>query len=582
MAKWMRGGVALFFLLIFAGAAFAQVAADPNDPFYSDLAVWEAMGIVSRLPAARPYPMQLVESILETVINKAPPRERRVALAHYKRFFGKPVTVGGKVDAAIDNDLNKQLGIAFSGDFNHYLYKNFLSISGSFDLWAINKLPDEELLPAYTYSAKDVIADNAHLGPFWILPSFNASLAAGTENIYLIAGIMRGSYGPFHEDSVIVSPSAVHSGQVSLAFRREKWAFNSSFYALSATEDGEYGTSMENINYYPEKFLSVHSIDFHPFKWLSFSFVESVMYGGRVEPLYMLPLSVYMLNQGLTGFSDNSYLGATFTVKPARGWKIDGVLYADDLDFNNIATFNWDTKWRFAGQLGVSYAPWWGNILSMISLNYTAVMPYTYTHRGTDDYSELTTVPNYQNYLHAGVPFGSSLEPNSDRITLKVKTRPLEALDIDLVGSFIRHGNVNENLDDLSIIRQYITGSYVTDGSIANSSSSSAGHANWYSTPFLTQDTIQYVFQLGFDATCRLPFLKSGGYMVFKLSYRFEVNINGDVGTQIYTNSGNVSSSSSDDEIKAEADSQLAAWRSSISGTTEFNNYVYAGFEFFY
>ncbi len=581
MKRRKRGFAAVFFLVLCVSAGLAQVAADPNDPFYDDLAVWEAMGLVGRLPAARPYPMQLVESILETVINDAPERERRVALAHYKRLFGKSLTVGGKVSAALDDDLNTQFDLAFSADFNRYLYKNFLSISGSFDLWGITNLPDEELLPAYTYSEKDAIEDNAHVGPFWVLPSFNASVAVGTENIYLIAGMMRGSYGPFHEDSVIVSPSGVHSGQFSFAFRREKWAFNSSFYALSATTDEQYGTSMADIDYYPEKFLSVHSLDFHPFNWLSFSFVESVMYGGRIEPMYMLPLNVYMLSQGLTGFGDNSYIGATFTIKPARGWKIDGVFYADDLDFNNIVTFNWNTKWRFAGQLGVSYAPWWGNILSMISLNYTIVTPYTYTHRGTNEYSELTSVPNYQNYLHAGVPFGSTLEPNSDRITLTVKTRPLEALDIDFVGSFIRHGNVNENLD-WNHIKEYIMGgTYITDGSIANSSSTSAGHANFYSTPFLTQDTIQYVVQLGFDANCRLPVLKSGGYMVFKLSYRFEVNINGDVGTQIYSYDDSLTSSSTDAVIQAVAERQLAVWRASAKGT-EFNNYVSVGFEFFY
>ena len=576
MKKQLSRLIAFFILAILAKGAFAQVAADPNDSFYDDLAVWETMGIISRLPAARPYPMQLVESILQTVINEAPERERRVALAHYKRLFGKSINLGAKVAAALDDDLNTQFDIAFAGDFNHYLFKNFLSISGSFDLWAITKLPDEELLPAYTYSEKDVIADNAHAGPFWILPTFNASVAVGTENVYIIAGMMRGSYGPFHEDNVIVSPSAVHSGQVSFAFRREKWAFNSSFYALSATADADYGSSMDGLSYYPEKFFSIHSLDFHPLKWLSFSFVDAIMYGERLEPMYMLPLNVYFLGQGLTGFSDNSYLGATFTIKPARGWKIDGVFYADDLDFNNIVTFNWNTKWRFAAQLGVSYAPWWGNILSMISLNYTIVTPYTYTH---DDSSSA----NYQNYLHAGVPFGSTLEPNSDRVTLKVKIRPLETIDVDFVGSFIRHGNVNEDLDDFSIINEYITGSssYVNDGSIANpSKNTSAGNTNLNRTPFLTQGTIQYVVQLGFDARCRLPILKTGGYMTLKLSYRFEVNINGDVGTNIYSNTL-AGTSSSTEQVQAEAERQLAAWRESVTGT-EINNYASVGFEFFY
>ena len=323
---WRRFYFALFSALFGVSVLSAQVSADPNDPFYGDLPVWETMGLVNHLPAARPYPMNVVEEILQTVIDRAPERERRVALAHYKRLFGKSFTIGAKVSAALNTDLDRHLDISVvSADFNHYLFRDLLSISGSFDLWATNRLPDEEVRPAFTSSAKDVVADNSHVGPFWVLPSFNSSVSFGTTDVYLLAGLMRGSYGPFHADGVVAGSGATHSGQLSFAFRRENWTFNSSLYGLSATRDADYnaGVSMDDLAYYPEKFLAVHSLDFHPFDWLSVSFLESVMYGGRIEPMYMLPLTVYFLNQGLTGFNDNSYMGAMFTVKPAAGWKID-------------------------------------------------------------------------------------------------------------------------------------------------------------------------------------------------------------------------------------------------------------------
>lgn len=574
--------VAVVLLFLSSPVVFAQVAADPNDYFYSDLTVWETMGLVGNLPAARPYPMQLVEEILETVINSAPERERRVAQAHYKRLFGKSLTIGARATATISTDMDKQLDISpLSADFNRYLFRDLLSISGSFDLWATNNLPDEELLTAGHTSTKDVVADNAKVGPFWILPAFNSSVAFGTTDYYVIAGLMRGSFGPFHEDGVIVSPGALHSGQFSAVFRRPKWSFNMSMYGLTATQDDEYNNdiSMDDMSYYPEKFLSVHSLDFYPFDWLSVSFLESVMYGGRVEPMYMLPLTVYFMNQGLTGFNDNSFMGGMFTIKPAAGWKIDGVFYADDLSFNDIATFQWDTKWRLAGQLGVSYAPRRGNILSMVSFNYTMVTPYTYTHKESDDLD--TTGPNYQNYLHAGNSFGAALEPNSDRFTLRVKTRPLECVDVDIVGSLIRHANVNEDME-WKFIKEYVTNpGYITDGTIANSSATDTGHARFYDTPFLTQDTIQYVWQAGFDATCRLPLLKSGGYMTFKFSYRFEANLNKNVNTSIYSYDESLENAT-DDEIRNSANSQLAAWQDKVSGTTEFNNYISVGFEYFY
>ena len=56
---------------IFSGTVlFAQVAADPHDYFYDDLVIWETMGLVNNLPAARPYPQQLVKAILDRVVEK--------------------------------------------------------------------------------------------------------------------------------------------------------------------------------------------------------------------------------------------------------------------------------------------------------------------------------------------------------------------------------------------------------------------------------------------------------------------------------------------------------------------------------
>jgi len=574
--------LACILLAVLCAGLAAQTAADPQDYFYTDLAVWETMGLVGNLPAARPYPLQLVKTILETVTERGDPVQKRIAESHYRRIFGRIITVGGKSELAIDTEgSGKQLALAMSVDVN-YEIEEFLTLSGSADGWATNKLPADELLPSGEESSRDIIEDNAKVGPFWVLPSLNSSVAVGSTEYYLNAGLMRGSFGPFQSNGVIVGEQALHTGQFDFAANKKYWGFNLSFYSLSAT------SADDTDSYYPEKFLSVHSFEARPFDWLSVSLLESVIYGGRLEPSYFLPFSPFMISQGITGFRDNSWLGGMFTVKPVQGVKVDGVLYADDLSFNDIIKLNWDTKWRLAGQLGFSYAPRESGIFTLASFDYTMVTPYTYTHRMDGDAG--TSEVNYQNYLHAGKAFGAALDPNSDRVNLKVTLRPLEDVDFDLVGSLIRHGNVNEDISE-KWIREYLTKTgYITDGTILNSSGSDVGHAYFYSTPFLSQETIQYIWQTGFDVTCRLPVLKSGGYMVFRFGYRFECNLNDGINSAVYSYDPSVDFGVSDSTdltdaqkaaVDAAAKQQLDAWRAAATGTV-FNNYLTAGFEYFF
>lgn len=576
------------FLTLFSGLSlglYAQVAADPLDFFYNDLNVWETSGLINNLPAARPYPLVMVKSILNTVIEKGDATQRKIAEEHYHRFFGRILTYGGKSEAGIETAHSlKQLGIALSFDLNYEL-EDFLSISATIDGWATNKLFDQELLPLGQKSSKDTIQDNAKVSVFWIQPSVDSSLALGNTEYYLNAGVMRGSYGPFPNNGLIVGSQSLHSAQYSMAVNKPLWGYNVSLYGLSANNGyGRIYSTDDTVDTWPSKYLSVHSFDFRPYEWLSVSFLESVMYGGRIEPMYMLPMSPFMVSQGLTGYNDNSYIGGMFTVKPIKGLKIDGVLYADDLSFNDIVKLHWDTKWRLGGQLGASYAPRKPGKLTMVSFDYTMITPYTYSHKSDDTLS--LKDPNYQNYMHAGNSFGAALDPNSDRINLNIKLRPLEDMEFNVVGVLIRHGNVNENMEK-KFIKEYLTNDkmYITDGSILNSSGTNAGHAFNYSTPFLTQDSIQYIWQTGIDALCRLPVLKTGGYMVFRFSYRVECNINPNVGTPVYHYDSDLVThsleSDYEDQVDAAAKAQLSDWKAAL-GKTEYNSYLRVGFEYYY
>lgn len=572
----MRKLVTFFCLLLAAASMYSQVACDPQDYFYDDLEVWEASGLVNNLPAARPYPLPLVKTILQTVLERGDSTQRRIAQSHYDRFFGRVFTWGYKAELAVDTaDQLKEMALALSADINLQI-EELVSIGASLEGWATNKLPDQEIQPVGEGSSRDIIEDNAKVGPFWLLPAMNSSIAIGTDEYYLNAGIMRASFGPFR-NGIFAGEQVLHSGQYNFAANKEKWGFNLSLYSLTAT-DGEADKP------FPEKYVSIHTLEWRPVSWFNISLLESIIFGDRFEPMYVLPLSPYMISQGLTGFADNSWLGGMFTVKPVPGLRIDGTLYADDLSFNDIARLNFDTKWRLAGQIGTKFAPLESGIFTLAGFDYTLVTPYTYSHKNGDPLD--MSAANYQNYTHYGENFGADLDPNSDRINLRIKLRPLEDVDFDVVGVMIRHGNVNEGIDS-KWAREYVSDSenkYNTSGTILNSSGSDVGHAYNYTTPLLNQDHVQYVWQTGFDALCRLPILKTGGYIVFRLGYRFEYMTYPNIDDQVYYYDADNfidDENPTDAEIDTAVNSQLQAWIDGL-GNPVMNNYIRAGFEYHY
>ena len=166
-------------------------------------------------------------------------------------------------------------------------------------------------------------------------------------------------------------------------------------------------------------------------------------------------------------------------------------------------------------------------------------------------------------------------------------------LDVNLSNTFIRHANTTESVDDITILKDYLSKKYTTDGSSFNYAavtepegkyqSRSKKRAYLYSTPFMKQQTIQYINQLALDVSCHLPILKSGGSMLFKFGYVFEVNINPGVRNNIYETVDTMKGWNETDikkmppadikKVKDKASEQLADWRRRAIGK-QFNHYI--------
>ena len=562
-------------LLFATSTVFAQSIINPSDSFYDDLRVWETLGLVSNLPPLHPYPEPLVRDILDQVIQSDNAAQSEKARIQQERLFGKTIRVGAEVSASIsagdNNDTQVDLSLLSIG---HLSLGNLFSVSYDINLLASNKTPGEEVLPAYSGYRYDTYKDNTAVGPVDIFASFNSDASVGSDKIWFQAGMSRSSWGNFYDNGVVINPSAFHTGNMAFVLNQPTWNYTLALFMLSASTDtGDYP--------YPEKFMATHAVKLAPFKWLEITYYENAVYGKRIEPLYFLPVSPYMVSQQLNGYAeDNIQMGLELNIKPWTGFSWATNLFVDDLEFADVVKFDFDTKIRVAAQTGITWIPPLP-LVSLLSLDYTLVTPYTYAHYDYSDVkiSDETERINYQNYTHNGKNLGATIPPNSDRVTLTARFEPFASLRVNTSLAFIRHANVNESLP-AKYIAEYLAAEDAdnprTDGSVLDSPNAGDGQfrISHEKLLFMEQETKQYVFQFGLDATWDLPPFKFG-QLSFSIAYTFEYIKNNGIDTDMFPSLGSKPDSS---KLEQEINNAKAKWKAQLRDTI--NNYIWIGVRF--
>ncbi len=524
----------LLLALIFPLAA--QVSVDPNDPIYTDISNWENLGIIRNVPPLRPYPLKLISSFLQTVMQSEYEDQAAIANAYWQQIFGKTVDAvfevadyGRQANRKVDakgkngtkekaNEYNVKIGVA--GDIQA---AELMTVGVKSNILITDGL-EKDSLPSFVNKNYDAVSDATDLKFAKAFLDMNVTTAIGNENIYFQGGISRNSFGPFYEDSVSLNPGAFHSGNLSVVFRRNNWNYTQSAFMLGATND-------EGSDVKPNKFLMMHSFNWTPKPWFTLSYYENVVYGKRFDPIYMLPFVPYMVAQGIGSFNDNVQMGLAFKIRPAAGFSWNTDVFIDDMAMNDIAKLRFDTKLRFGAMTGFVYSPI-DSPFSEISMNYTMISPYMYSHEEFLDTNYNVTGSNgtnYQNYTNNGKSIGSNLPPNSDRIAIKFKVNPFSNLKLTFGANMIRHSNINELLvkksPDEAI--KYLklpaqTGTLRTDGSVLNHPYSTGAYEYaWNHFMFMQSETRMYVWQGSLDAAYALP-MQHYGQMTLNFGYTFE------------------------------------------------------------
>lgn len=536
---------------VFAFAAFftfSQAAVDINDSFYKEAQNWELRGLTGTLPLLRPYPLAVVERVLNDVIANGNEDESELAKSEYERIFSKPYGFyvkgsGNFKKSSSDEDENstvKDLSgeIGAGGDVR---FHKLVSFSYKLGIYGETK-NFGEYSPLYTNILEDSIYDAVDAGPFDAYLDWNTNLTVGTESVYGTLGLSRIGFGPFYGEELALNDTGYHSANFVFNATKKHFSYASVYEVIGATRNIPELLGSLDLN--DGKFLAFHALRWNTFKKFNVTYYENIIFGPTANLSYFIP-APYAALQNIGGANDNLQMGLLFEVKPFAGFNWATDFFADDMDVDEMIKFNFDSKLRFGLQTGVIYSPE-KTILERISLNYTAVMPYVYAHweYDNDDSGTFTGLTwNYQNYTNAGINIGSTLDPNSDKISFSAQIKPTKKLTLDLTAGFTRHSNSAEDFSDDEAAKYMLAGYgvYSTDGTLSmsqmfSSEGKSGEHVDsaWEKLGFMTSDHKMYVVQTGIDAEYEL-FKTKYGKLSLKIGYLFEYIKNAGVNRNVYS-----------------------------------------------
>ena len=516
--------------LIFTVNVYAQISSDPSNSFYKDAQIWEQNGIITTLPPIRPYPVRIIKKILTTVIENGNESQVEKARYYWEELTGRPFHAELEIDGNYknsngDNSFAVSVFPEVNGDVS--FLNDIIGIGYKIGFSGYTQTALEYMrhyIPFGHGLSHDTLQDPGDMGPFkWYLDT-DDSLSIGNDNYFMQIGLNRMGYGKFLGEGLALNENAYHSANLVFTVFYDRWNYTQFYSAIGASKSYD-GSALQS-----DKFLAFHQFEFNITPNISLAYYENIIFGKRFDISYLIP-APYMALQGLGGCNDNLQMGLMLNVKPIKGllWSTD--LFVDDISFNDLVKFNFNTKIRLALTTGVIYSPE-NTIFNSFALRYSMVTPYTYSHwEFTDPVRETIegNTFNYQNYTNNGLSIGSTLPPNSDSIKFSFDFNPIKNLNLAFNFLFLRHGNSSETLPVDEAVRYLLAGEnvYATDGSIYQHTFNDQGYLGsaWNKLDFLNQEHKMYILQGGIDADYTLGKYK-WGQLSIKAGYTGEFIIN--------------------------------------------------------
>lgn len=532
--------VSILFLFLISLPAFSQIGVNPENEFYSDALSWELKGYVKKLPQLKPYPENIIKSILDDVLKSNDEREIKRAIYYYQKYFNR--VVHGGFDSKADFML-KQKDMGDTGKTPSYEHKELISLEGyaagdvSFnDLFGLsylagimgmnNNVSLQEVHPKYFIDSNeqqvDYLSLSAGIVDFLLDAHFISSV--GTEKIFGTIGFNKTGFGLYPYSDLVLNPNTYQTINLTFNYLGNKMEYSHFMGLLGAK------SSIKNNSYVFKKIMAFHSFKMPFFnRKLTLSYYESSVGSTPFMAAFVMPVP-FVIMGNVSGFEQNIMAGFGIEWKPLACLAFTGDILFDDITgIKNLIKFKFNEAGiKAALRLGIAYSPL-DSICRMITLDYTLVTPYTYTMYDPSD-REYNSI----DYTSCGINVGSDLPPNSDRVLFQLEFNPFKRMKVTTFSSLVRHSNPYLSLTDEEVLELYKNGpeGLYSDGSI-NADTHGLSTADNF-TNFLTQFTVMYTIQAGANIEYEIANTKTGSFLIgagYKLEY---IRKNG-IDTNIYT-----------------------------------------------
>lgn len=484
----------------------AQSLTNLSSNLYHDLENWETQGYIHQLPLLKPYSGITLRALLQEA-EKTGTSEVKEKVALYRiQYLGSPslpkfmfqhdsfsrgTNYGGISQLFLQEKCLVNDFVSFDGQLIGQLIQTNRTSSGS-STRALNSA----VVPVGQDVGTDFFVDqtSGSLKGFTVAAtaSYNSLAGFGNETFNGQFGYTRTSFLDFEGDSLSVSPHAYQAPHFSFSWKTADTTFSSLFLCLTASSwTGDDSKT-------PGKYMNLSSFQWKPNSVVECVFYDSVIYGQRIAPEYFLP-GLKMINAQDAGNGDNIFMGLALRFFLPWDVKLVTDAYLDDFTIMKFLAGSLNTRFKTAFDVNAQWAPKNAPVLDRLSLGYTAVMPYTYTHNpeyvdgnSATEYSNVAKYagePNYSDATQMGMPLGTIIGPNSDRLQLKGYFHGPANSQLITGISYIRHGNASEGAD----LSKYPYLNYVSQGSIFDTGyDTSHTYGNLFETTrFLDQKTIE-------------------------------------------------------------------------------------------
>ncbi|MFW6234868.1 MAG: hypothetical protein ACOC4I_05810, partial [Spirochaetota bacterium] len=247
-------------------AVYSQVISDPNDPLYGLLEQWEDRGIIQNLPLLRPYPPQLVRDLLSQVaehgnrVDRMRASEIRSRISPAPGSFAVVPVVGSAASSGFDGTSRSVTSVGALGFSRPH---ELVDITARYQSLFIIREEEPQFLSG-TREPLDYVEDWAEIEfdsfEIAVRQSLVTSASLGTSSIYGQAAYSRSSFGPFHNDGLVISPQTPATANFSFVWRGDRWTYTNLLYLPVATNHRGDSTGIhDDPDTYPDKYMIVRA-----------------------------------------------------------------------------------------------------------------------------------------------------------------------------------------------------------------------------------------------------------------------------------------------------------------------------------